>query len=123
MTGSGQSATALTEAWRRRISARADRARAAIDRGAPSPDPAAPVSPDMATRSSPTEKWGPRAAITTARTSGSDPMAAMARGRSDQKSGPMALRFSGRSSHRVATWPSTSMARTSEVKRVDGGFR
>ena len=29
------------------------------------------------------------------------------RGRSAQKAGPMALRFSGRSSHRVATWPST----------------
>ena len=28
---------------------------------------------------------------------------AMARGRSDQKAGPRALRFSGRSSHRVAT--------------------
>ena len=54
----------------------------------------------MATRSRPTEKWGPRAAMTTARMSGSEPMAAMARGRSDQKSGPMALRFSGRSSHK-----------------------
>ena len=31
---------------------------------------------------------------------------AMARGRSAQKAGPMALRFSGRSSQRVATWPS-----------------
>ena len=72
--------------------------------------------PGMAVRSSPTEKWGPLAARTTARTSRSAPRAAMASGRSAQKSGPMALRFSGRSSHRVATWPSTSMVRTSERK-------
>jgi hypothetical protein len=41
--------------------------------------------------------------MTTTRASGSEPMAAMARGRSDQKAGPMALRFSGRSNHKVAT--------------------
>ena len=78
--------------------------------------------PDMATRSSPTLKWGPRAAITTARISGSEPMAAMARGRSDQNAGPMALRFSGRSSHRVATCPSVSRVRTSEENDVDGRY-
>ena len=118
MTGTGQSATAVTEAWRRTISARcrarpgrpstaADRRRSGRRRRR---------CPAMATRSSPTEKCGPRAATTTARTAGSAPMAAMATGRSSQKAGPMALRFSGRSSHRVATWPSTSMARTSDEK-------
>ena len=58
----------------------------------------------------------PGAAMTTARTDGSPLMAAMATGRSSQKAGPMALRFSGRSSQRVATWPSISMVRTSELK-------
>ncbi len=115
MTGTGHSATDVTEACRRRISARADRARAAIDGAVPLPEPGGPVSPDMATRSSPTLKWGPRAATTTARTSGSAPMAAMARGRSVQNGGPSALRFSSRSSHRVTTCPSVSRERTSEV--------
>ena len=53
-------------------------ARAAIDGRAPSPAAGGPASPDMAIRSSPTEKWGPLAATTTARTSGSAPRAAMA---------------------------------------------
>ena len=75
----------------------------------------------MATRSRPTEKWGPLAAITTARTSGRRRGRPWPRGRSSQKAGPMALRFSGRSSHSVATWPSTSMVRTSELNGVDGG--
>ena len=70
----------------------------------------------MATRSRPTEKCGPLAASTTTRTVGSEAIASMARGRSDQNGGPMALRFSGRSSHRVATWASASMARTSDEK-------
>src|SRR5664279_2373121 len=123
MTGSGDSATAVTDAWRRTISARAALALAADDAGAPEELPDGPTSPDMATRSSPTEKWGPLAATTTARISGSDPMAAIATGRSDQNAGPMALRFSGRSSQRVATCPSTSMERTSEEKepRVGAG--
>ena len=45
MTGSGHSATDVTEACRRRISARADRARAAIDGGAPLPELGGPVKP------------------------------------------------------------------------------
>src|SRR5580692_7731505 len=89
-----------------------------MDGGAPLSDPDGPVSSAMAVRSSPTEKWGPRAATTTARTSGSEARAAMARGRSDQKAGPRALRLSGRSSQRVATWPSTSTVSTSEVKEA-----
>ena len=123
-TGTGQFATELTDAWRRRTSDRADRALAADDCGVPSPGPGAPVRPAMATRSSPTEKWGPRAAITTARISASEPMAVMARGRSVQNAGPMAFRFSGRSSQSVATWPSASMERTSEENEwmgVSGG--
>ena len=116
MTGTAHSATEVTEACRRMISARADRARAAIDSGDPLAALDGPASPDMATRSSPTVKWGPRAAMTTARTSGSLPSAAMARGRSDQNAGPSALRFSARSNHRVATFPSISMVSTSEEK-------
>ncbi len=114
MVGTAQSATAVTDACSRRISARAARARAAIETGAPLPVPGPPTSPAMATRSRPTEKWGPFAATTTARISGSEPMAAMARGRSDQNGGPMALRLSARSSHSVATGPSVSMASTSD---------
>ena len=68
----------------------------------------------MALRSSPTEKWGPLAATTTTRTSLSSPTACMARGRSRQRSSPMALRASGRSSHTVATASWRSMVRTGD---------
>ncbi len=114
MTGTGQSATDVIDAWSRRITVRADLALPAIDSGAV---PAAGTTPSEPSdvRSSPTQKWGPLPAMTTARTSGSAATAAMATGRSVQKAGPMALRFSGRSSHRVATWPSTSRVRTSEA--------
>src|ERR1035441_7355797 len=118
ITGRGHSATAVTEACSWSTAVRADLARAAIDKGAPSLEVMGPPRPAMATRSRPTLKWGPLAAITTARISGSEPMAAMATGRSDQKAGPRALRFSGRSSHRVATWPSASMVSTSETKEA-----
>ena len=74
--------------------------------------------PPMALRSSPTEKWGPRAATTTTRTSVSSLTTCMARGRSRQRSGPMALRASGRSSHTVATASCCSMLRTGEAKVV-----
>ena len=71
----------------------------------------------IALRSSPTEKCGPSAATTTARTSLSPESTAMARGRSRHRSTPMALRASGRSSHRVAT-PSSpaSMRSTGDSK-------
>ena len=70
----------------------------------------------MALRSRPTEKCGPLAAITTARTSASPLTAAIARGRSRHRSMPMALRASGRSSHTVATCSSCSMLSTGESK-------
>ena len=102
MVGTAQSATAVTEACMRWMAARADRARAAIDTGVAVSEPDGPTSPDMATRSSPTLKWDPLAAMTTTRISESEAMAAMARGRSDQNAGPSALSFSGRSNHKVA---------------------
>ena len=79
------------------------------------PSAAPPVSmPPISLRSRPTEKCGPFAATTTARTDASEPTAAMARGRSRHRSVPMALRASGRSSHTVATASSCSMLSTGD---------
>ena len=121
MVGTAQAAREVTEACMRRMATWDDRARAAIEGGASPAGVEGPASPDMATRSSPTVKCGPRAATMTTRMVGSSPMAAMARGRSDQKAGPRALSLDGRSNHRVATWPSTSRVRTSEEKEATAG--
>ena len=83
--------------------------------GSASLPPPVSMSP-IALRSSPTEKCGPLAATTTTRTEESADTASMARGRSRQRSTPMALRASGRSSQTVATVSSTSMLRTGDSK-------
>ena len=103
---------------------RAPRARAAMEAcdelpAAPpgvSPPPAS--SPPIDLRSSPTEKCGPLAAMTTARTAVSPVSTAMAAGRSRHRSTPMALRASGRSSHSVATSPSCSIVSTGDSNRA-----
>ena len=61
-------------------------------------------------------KAEPWAARTTARTAASSESTPMARGKSSQKAGPMALRRSGLSSQSVATGPFCSIVSTSEVK-------
>ncbi len=104
------------ESCSRSSSARAPRARAAVDGGAAPAESSSPPEsvPPIALRSSPTEKCGPLAAKTTARTVVSPLTAAMARGRSRHRSVPMALRASGRSSHTVATDSSCSMLSTGD---------
>ena len=120
MTGLGHRATAVMASCSRSTSVRAARPRAAME-AAVVPVPAPSLLPPLARmlpialRSSPTEKCGPLAAMTTARTAGSASTAAMARGRSCHRSRPMALRASARSSHTVATPSSCSMLKTGDA--------
>ena len=113
MTGTASCSIAVTESWRCLTSTRARRALEACERGWPPPP--AGRTPPIVLRSSPTEKCGPRAAITSTRTSASSLIAWQARGRSFHRSVPMALRASGRSSHSVAICPSTSRLSTGDV--------
>ena len=115
MTGTGQSATEVIEACRRMISARAlggpGGRRGRGCRRAPRRAPADPrhgdqVEPDARSGALGRHDDGPHLAVGSEGGHGHRQVV--------QNAGPMALRFSARSSHRVATWPSTSMERTSE---------
>src|SRR5579862_8447107 len=101
-------------------------ARPALDGGRPVPgaeasSPAVPAAlpvtrrgAAISFRSRPTQKCRPRAATTTHRVSSSSAITATARGRSAQKSRPIALRASGRFSQSVVTFSSLAISSTVE---------